>query len=354
MTAVRVGLAVVLTVAVVATLSHLYYLCCYPYVRDRVPRMSPDQAPPLEALPVSSATAPPAPAPQFVAAVVAGRGRESNVRAIRETWGRALDGRLLFAVDYDDGEPGVEVNVQRGRRLEDVVHRETKLWQRVTMNKTFDTTLSKDIAWALAQPRYLWAFQELYARFPQAEWYGVFDSDAYVYVPRLVQGLLARHDPREPLGLGRTFAGRPIKKMGEVISMIGGAGQILSRGAMERVNLTACEARAMESGDYNQLSASWRLAVCLKQRGVPVLTVETMYQSNDQNNCRPLGPKDCRSYLRRIHPLGVSPCALSLHYITVERMAQLYAEEQAAPFCYPVDPSNQAQGCHCDNARAQQ
>ncbi|KAJ3072669.1 hypothetical protein HK102_006185, partial [Quaeritorhiza haematococci] len=130
----------------------------------------------------------------------------------------------------------------------------------------------KSQGWKLDAHKNLPGFRELWRRFPDAEWYMMFDDDTYLFLPNLDR-FLSQFDANQPYYFGKAnvFIGCDgIKKFGDgPFFAHGGSGIVMSRGAMLRflTKVDKC---------INKYQTCWagdiRVGLCLRDAGVLIQT----------------------------------------------------------------------------------
>ncbi|KAK6470314.1 glycoprotein-N-acetylgalactosamine 3-beta-galactosyltransferase 1-like [Huso huso] len=153
---------------------------------------------------------------------------QSKARHIKTTWGRRCDELLFLSSVSDPSFPALGLNTSEGR------------------SQLYRKTMA---AFTLLHDRYL----------QHADWFLKADDDSYVVMENL-RRLLSKHDPQDPVYLGRRFS--PYLKQGY---MSGGAGYVLSREALQRY------VGGLRDGTCTHTSSVEDLALgrCLEKVGVP-------------------------------------------------------------------------------------
>ncbi|KAK1160382.1 glycoprotein-N-acetylgalactosamine 3-beta-galactosyltransferase 1-like [Acipenser oxyrinchus oxyrinchus] len=152
---------------------------------------------------------------------------QSKARHIKTTWG-AMTQLLFLSSVSDPSFPALGLNTSEGR------------------SQLYRKTMA---AFTLLHDRYL----------QHADWFLKADDDSYVVIENL-RRLLSKHDPQDPVYLGRRFS--PYLKQGY---MSGGAGYVLSREALQRY------VGGLRDGTCTHTSSVEDLALgrCLEKVGVP-------------------------------------------------------------------------------------
>ena len=282
--------------------------------------------------------------------VIGGEGRHAEMRAIGATYGRHFRHRVFVDdVDPDAGAlgadvaadtvnvfPGLAPNSQALYRA--AIHPNSSFWQgkaAVTghLIAAWDTP-----EWLVSQAKYLLGLAVIKERYPAVDWYIVVDSDTFVYPYRLGVGLdlFGGRNPEERVALGHVYRVRPGNGIMPFNIFLGGAGTVLSRGAVQGMNVTRCVEHQLHDKRWNQMASDWRMGYCMLNYMVRKVNVLPMYQSNDRFGCRE-GQKDCSWSGAYLHVM--SPCALTFHYMTPEDMQRLYERDIAgnATTCVPTD-----------------
>lgn len=154
---------------------------------------------------------------------------ESKARHVRDTWARHCNLALFVSSEPAPHFPAVGLGVAEGRG---------QLYR-------------KTVRALLYVHRHHGA---------HADWFLKADDDTFVVLDNL-RWLLAAHPPQSPLYLGKRF--RPFTRQGY---MSGGAGYVLSRGALERVVAAFTGGTCGHSGPEEDVA----LGQCLERLGVPV------------------------------------------------------------------------------------
>ncbi|ORY45160.1 hypothetical protein BCR33DRAFT_716492 [Rhizoclosmatium globosum] len=111
------------------------------------------------------------------------------------------------------------------------------------------------------------AFQLLQTRYPNADWYIMFDDDSFVFLENLAAYLHSRRKPPILHWPINRFKGCDGPRFAQ-----GGAGIVISRGALSRANIDACtlKYKSCWAGDI-------RVGLCMRDAGVLVQHREGFY-----------------------------------------------------------------------------
>ena len=125
----------------------------------------------------------------------------------------------------------------------------------------------------------------------RAQWVVLLDDDSFVFVRRL-RRLLTRYSPEQPLMLGEFRSDRAYA--------CGGAGAVLSRGALEQLDLDGCVARTR----HRCLQSDWQLGECVRHAR-PSLRLEARHGCG---TCA-TAPPNCTGDDRGSRADGAAECA---------------------------------------------
>jgi hypothetical protein len=214
------------------------------------------------------------------------------------------------------------------------------------------TSKGWNLGWYLAQAKYLFGLNALVAKHPHSDWFLLADSDTYVFADRLAQGVLAKLDATDALALGSYWIYPPSVEHRQVRDtqttnglFLGGAGVLVSRGALRRLNLTAC---LQHEHTQSNVPADWRVTMCLRNAGVSLVDVPGLQQTNLEGGCNPQGSAACRKTLYFSIYEHRTTCPYTVHYTQPERMlffATLHGRAPRDAVCV-LDPANVTQ-CLC-------
>lgn len=139
--------------------------------------------------------------------------------------------------------------------------------------------------WHIAQTKYLLGMDVAKRRFPGAKWFLVVDSDTLVFPERLLAHTrLPARNASVPVAFGATYRVKE-KSLPKFTYLLGGAGIVISAGAMARMDLTKCITMQSKKLVWSEAPADWKLGLCLRSANVPLEKNHYMYQSNGQLVC---------------------------------------------------------------------
>ena len=148
---------------------------------------------------------------------------KSKGKAVKETWGKRCNILLFMSSEKDDSFPAIKLNVNEGRE---------NLWPK-----------SRE-AWKYVYTHHI----------NDAEYFMKADDDTFVIVENL-RYLGSQHNPSDP-----HFWGRRFKPLGDYNS--GGAGYVMSRGALQRVGPT------LDTCPFKDSNEDVQISICLHGVGV--------------------------------------------------------------------------------------
>ena len=291
-------------------------------------------------------------------AVVGGANRSDELGASFETWTSVFRHRL-FITDEDPeparlghGLSATAVNVFAGvpadQQLEVTVHKRAEFWRWYKQGKP-PPLGTHSAGWFVSQAKVILGLIALRERHPNADWYVLADSDTHMFPYRLAWalGLLGGHrNASIPLAFGRTYR---VSTSDDATNMLlGGAGVVLSRAAMDLLDLETCSRLQIEDKSWNEMASDWRLGFCMKESRLERANVWHLYQSNEHLRCDSAhGPDRHSCNWGMLYHGRVSECPLSLHYVPSDRKRELFAASTAtAEVCIPADNTAEA-NCTC-------
>ncbi|KAI9335704.1 hypothetical protein BDR26DRAFT_822383 [Obelidium mucronatum] len=197
-----------------------------------------------------------------------------NVLVVAESGGFRVGDNVLedvYTGVYDAAEERLRTNTDDGSILRVLSKRGLVPDQVIPGQK------SRTRGWTLDAHKNLPAFQLLKKRFPDAEWYVMFDDDSFVYLDNL-QEFLSTLDPDKPhyLGQANRFKGCDgVTVIGQGPKFAqGGAGIVISRGAMNAMSpiLDKCilKYRTCWAGDI-------RVGLCMRDAGILAKDTQGFY-----------------------------------------------------------------------------
>jgi hypothetical protein len=304
-------------------------------------------------------------------AYIGGKGRAAHVTAAALTWLQRFP-RTLLVTDVDPQDESVpdSLRTRTLNRFAGLGATDAEVAQRLfPAGDTFWNEFKRlpngavvaakrpnskgwDLGWYLAQSKYLAGLAAAVERYPDSDWFLLADSDAFVFADRLAQGVLAAANPEVPLALGSYWIFPPSMEHRTQRDprttnglLLGGAGVLLSRGAVRQLNLSACLAAEVTQ---STMPSDWRVATCLRAHGVPLVDVGGMQQINLEGGCNPQASAKCRYTLFfSIYPT-VTVCPYTVHYVRPEQMYTMQGTiHRAGPsdLCLP-DVSDMSR-CRC-------
>ncbi|KAJ3076320.1 hypothetical protein HDU98_004304 [Podochytrium sp. JEL0797] len=227
----------------------------------------------------------------------------ANVLVIAEAPGVKIGG-----VDVEDMYSGVYDRIEEKMRKEGKERR----------GDAVEGGTAESMGWQLDAHKNLPGFQLLHERFPDAEWYIMFDDDAYVLLDNYAAHLATLNpDDEWYLGQPNVFAGCDgVTNFGDgPLFAQGGAGIVISRGAMKKMVpvLDKCilKYRDCWAGDV-------RVALCMRDSGVLITQTDQLYQSPPNSDFE--------------YP--DTPCTepLVFHKTLPHQIQSLYDAQRATPF----------------------
>lgn len=285
--------------------------------------------------------------------VVGGIGRQEHLAAAYSSWTSVFKNRILVTDALPTkhaGPPGMHdvlVNVYAGFASEaDALREHThpdhpirkyldhpeELANRKHFENGMDAATRElfsskhTLGWHLGQGKYLLGMELAQAKFPEAKWYIIADSDTMVFPERLVAGLhLEGRSSKVPVAIGAVYGAAKSELLPKFTSFLGGAGVVVNQAAMTKMNLSTCVAEQVSNLGWSTAPADWRMGLCLNKYNVRKSNEKYMYQGNEQLNCLPHGgtPQECAwgGHYGNV----MSDCPLTLHYQTPEHMQALFA-----------------------------
>eukprot|EP00039_Didymoeca_costata_P011651 m.164689 g.164689 ORF g.164689 m.164689 type:complete len:484 (-) comp15242_c0_seq14:1339-2790(-) len=192
-----------------------------------------------------------------------------------------------------------------------------------------------DFNWHLGQPKYLLGMKQALWDFPDAKWYLIVDSDTVVFPERLVSALhLLRRSPDIPIAFGATYHVKS-PSLPHFTSLLGGAGLVISRGGMHKMNISNCISLQTSDLAWNTAPADWRMALCLSKYNIPKVGSQYMYQSNEMLNCLPNGGSIRECAWAGYYSQTMSNCPLTLHYQTSGKINAYFSRMDEEFVCIP-------------------
>lgn len=302
----------------------------------------------------------------IVVGVVGGRNRSAELSAAHETWTTPFKNRM-FITD-EDVTPGTPyaaeaVNLFPGMSEAEMVK------SLLVRNRTYAEASAHGEAqkhgagWYISQAKVLLGLQRMVMHHPDALWYVIADSDTFVDAHRVASSLglfPGGRDPEVAVALGRSsrvqlpsvadltttsldlknssFVKETEDRIGSINMLLGGAGIVLSRGAVKAMGLGGCVEEQRTNLVWSEIPSDWRIGLCLQRQKIPRVTVWHMYQSNTELTCSyGEGTKRQGCAWHTIYRHTFSPCALTWHYQSPDQMATHYAKAVASPeLCQPA------------------
>lgn len=150
-------------------------------------------------------------------------------------------------------------------------HVRDSLQKRTSTNSKSESKPDENsLGWKSDAHKNLPGFRELYARFPEAEWFLMLDDDTFVFFDNLKE-LLSAYNPDEPhyMGSNNMFVGCDgVSKWGQGPGFAhGGSGIVVSRGALKKM-LSSVDTCIIKYKDC--WAGDIRTALCLRDHGILV------------------------------------------------------------------------------------
>jgi hypothetical protein len=249
--------------------------------------------------------------------VVGGQNRTANLRAAYDSWTQPFQWRM-FLTDADPALANVSTDMQgmmhnvysKHATERDALaahahpdHPIFKFLDRPAGDReaahpfnAADSSTTRElyseahgIGWHLSQPKYLLGLQAMRTKFPNADWYLLADSDTLMFPRRLaLHTRLLAHNASEAVYLGAIQTTRMENPDRSLRFPLGGAGIIISRGAMASINVSECVERQRTDLQWSTAPADWRVGLCM-ELGDNVKRMDPLYlyQSNENFDCLP-------------------------------------------------------------------
>lgn len=261
--------------------------------------------------------------------MVGGANRTEFAVAAESTWFGAYSQRL-YATDTDPepntlgsslashtvnvfaGSPSVQSQVNR------FSHPKSPFFSKLAKGQAHHS-----LAWELAQHKYLLGLVALVRTYPKADWYGIFDSDSFVYPLRLhraLETIPGGFDPRFDRAAFGARLHHGMRAVGREVLLMGGAGVMLSAAAVAKMNISECVELQRSLLAWNKMASDWRLSACLSKSQIESRHLEFMWMVDSNMTCGEHGPSGCwENYYNRHHNIPTT-CPLTLHYMSPEQM----------------------------------
>lgn len=299
----------------------------------------------------------------IVVGVIGGRNRSDQLAAAHATWTTPFQNRMFFT---DEDVPanlayGAEsVNLFPGMTEEQMVRSVLVGNRSYAQASAHGEAKSHDRGWYISQSKLLLGLSRMVRHHPDAQWFVLADSDTYISSYRLMSGLglLGGRDADVPMALGRgnrvkvptaedlrnppdmsnkTLVKAATKRAMSINMLLGGAGIVLSRGAVKAMGLGGCLESQKTDITWAESPSDWRLGLCLQREKIPRVTVWHMYQGNEDLTCGYGGAKRLGCAWHTVYRHTFSPCALTWHYQSPEQMAKHFAASEASDkVCQPA------------------
>jgi len=289
---------------------------------------------------------------EIAVVVVGGIGRQEHLAAAYSSWTSVFKNRILITDAPSSKHAGpsgmsnVLVNVYDGFETEaDALREHThpdhpirkylehpeELATRKHFDKDMDAATRElfsskhTLGWHLGQGKYLLGMELAQAKFPDAKWYIIADSDTMVFPERIVAGLHLQGRPDNvPVAIGAVYGAAKSALLPKFTSFLGGAGVLVNQAAMKKMNVSKCVDEQVANLGWSMAPADWRMGLCLNKYNVKKSNEKYMYQGNEQLNCLPHGgpPQECAwgGHYGNV----MSDCPLTLHYQTPVHMQELF------------------------------
>ena len=292
--------------------------------------------------------------------VVGGRNRTDEMEMAFLTWTSVFKNRL-FVTD-EDPRSGSHFythaeNMFPGLSEADMLQEVLAPGRTLAEARGHGEAAAHDSGWYISQAKVLRGLDRVVKRYPDAAWYVIADSDTFIHPYRLVHalGLLSGRDggPDVPIAYGkakRVKVGGANGNPASINMLLGGAGVVLSRGAIATMELEGCLKRERMDVTWAEAPSDHRLGLCLQQAKVKRSNVYHMYQSNEKLTCTHEhgdGGRAAGCAWGAIYSHNFSPCALTLHYQSPRQMAARFSELMTnSTVCIPA-ANFPTQKCDC-------
>lgn len=290
--------------------------------------------------------------------VVGGRNRTDEMEMAFLTWTSVFKNRLFVTDEDPRSESHYYTHAENlfpGLSEADMLQEVLAPGRTLTQARGHGEAAAHDGGWYISQAKVLRGLDRLVKRYPDAAWYMIADSDTFMHPYRLVHalGLLSGRDGGDPIAFGkakRVKVGGANGNPTSINMLLGGAGVVLSRGAIAMMGLEGCLKRERIDVTWAEAPSDHRLGLCLQQAKVKRSNVYHMYQSNEKLTCTHEhgdGGRAAGCAWGAIYSHNFSPCALTLHYQSPRQMATRFSELMTnSTVCIPAS-NFPTQECLC-------